>query len=138
MIVFEWLRMLIGFSLMILSVTVFTVEVIGVFKMKFSLNRMHAAAMGDTLGLLSGLLGLMMLSGLNYTTLKMLLVLIFLWCTSPVASHLISRMEYETNENLDKHAKHYELFDLEIELHNERSNDLTGSAERSSGEGKRL
>ncbi len=115
-IIYEWIRMLLGFALLILSVTVFAIEIIGVFKMKYSLNRMHSAAMGDTLGLGSGLLGLMIISGLNYTTLKMLLVWIFLWCTSPVASHLIARMEYETNDNLYEQAQHRELLEVEAEL----------------------
>ncbi len=115
-IIYEWIRMLLGFSLLILSVTIFAIEIIGVFKMKFSLNRMHAAAMGDTLGLGSGLLGLMIISGLNFTTLKMLLVWIFLWCTSPVASHLIARMEYETNDNLSEQAQHAELLEVEAEI----------------------
>ncbi len=115
-IIYEWIRMLLGFSLLILSVTIFAIEIIGVFKMKFSLNRMHAAAMGDTLGLGSGLLGLMIISGLNFTTLKMLLVWIFLWCTSPVSSHLIARMEYETNDNLSEQAQHAELLEVEAEI----------------------
>ena len=119
-IIYEWIRMLLGFSLLILSVTVFAIEIAGVFKMKFSLNRMHAAAMGDTLGLGSGLLGLMIISGLNFTTLKMLLVWIFLWCTSPVASHLIARMEYETNDNLSEHARHAELLEIETEMQEEQ------------------
>ena len=119
-IIYEWIRMLLGFSLLILSVTVFAMEIAGVFKMKFSLNRMHAAAMGDTLGLGSGLLGLMIISGLNFTTLKMLLVWIFLWCTSPVASHLIARMEYETNENLSEQVKHAELLEIETEMQEEQ------------------
>ncbi|MCR5791092.1 MAG: monovalent cation/H(+) antiporter subunit G [Lachnospiraceae bacterium] len=113
MVVIEWLRMIAGFSLILVSAAVFTIEVIGVFKMKFSLNRMHAAAMGDTLGLLSGLAGLMILCGFNYTTLKMLLVLIFLWCSSPVASHLIARMELETNEKLSEHAESVELSEID-------------------------
>ena len=97
--------MVIGISLLLLSATVFTIEVIGVFKMKYSLNRMHSAAMGDTLGLLSGLIGLMILSGFNFATLKMFLVLIFLWCTSPVASHLIARMEYSTFDKIAERAE---------------------------------
>ena len=115
MIVLEWIRMILGFSLMLLCVSVFAIEIIGVFKMKFSLNRMHAAAMGDTLGLLSGLLGLMVISGFNFTTLKMALVLVFLWCTSPIASHLIARMEYQTNEHLSEYAEIRELYDIEAE-----------------------
>ncbi|HAU99716.1 MAG TPA: sodium:proton antiporter [Lachnospiraceae bacterium] len=124
MIIYEWIRMLLGFSLLILSVTIFAIEIIGVFKMKFSLNRMHAAAMGDTLGLGSGLLGLMIISGLNFTTLKMLLVWIFLWCTSPVASHLIARMEYETNDNLSVQAQHAELLEVEAEIGERKEQEL--------------
>ena len=123
MIVFEWLRMIIGIALLILSVTVFTIEVIGVFKMKYSLNRMHSAAMGDTLGLLSGLCGLMLISGFNFTTLKMLLVLIFLWCTSPVSSHLIAKMEYRTNKKLSEYAAFDELSEVEKELLLEEDNE---------------
>jgi multicomponent Na+:H+ antiporter subunit G len=123
-IIYEWIRMLLGFSLLILSVTIFAIEIIGVFKMKFSLNRMHAAAMGDTLGLGSGLLGLMIISGLNFTTLKMLLVWIFLWCTSPVASHLIARMEYETNDNLSGQAQHAELLEVEAEIGERKEQEL--------------
>ncbi|MCR4655035.1 MAG: monovalent cation/H(+) antiporter subunit G [Lachnospiraceae bacterium] len=116
MIVFEWLRLILGIALLIHAVTVFTIEVIGVFKMNYSLNRIHAAAMGDTMGLLSGLCGLMLINGLNFTTLKMLLVLIFLWLTSPVASHLIAKMEYQTNRNLSDHATFNELSEVEKEL----------------------
>lgn len=123
-IIYEWIRMLLGFSLLILSVTIFAIEIIGVFKMKFSLNRMHAAAMGDTLGLGSGLLGLMIISGLNFTTLKMLLVWIFLWCTSPVASHLIARMEYETNDNLSGQAQQAELLEVEAEIGERKEQEL--------------
>ena len=109
MVVINWLRMVIGISLLLLSATVFTIEVIGVFKMKYSLNRMHSAAMGDTMGLLSGLVGLMILSGFNFATLKMVLVLVFLWCTSPVASHLIARMEYSTFDQIAERAEFCDL-----------------------------
>ena len=34
------------------------------------------------------------------TSLKMALVLVFLWLASPVSSHLISRLEVTTNEHL--------------------------------------
>ena len=72
---------------------------------------MHAAAMGDTLGISCSLIGLMIFSGLNFTTFKMMLVVAFLWFASPVSSHLLS------NENLKKYCQVYEnLADLEKEL----------------------
>lgn len=100
MSIIDWIRFFIGISLLILGVAVFVIEIFGVFKFKYVLNRMHAAALGDTLGIGASLLGLMILSGFNFTSLKMALVIVFLWCASPVSSHLISRLEVTTNSHL--------------------------------------
>lgn len=56
--------------------------VVGVFRFRYSMNRMHAAALGDTLGILCVLLGVMIAEGLTIATVKMLLVIITLWLTS--------------------------------------------------------
>lgn len=77
--------------------------VFGVYRLHFALNRMHAAALGDTLGLLCIVIGLMAASGEGMTILKLLLIVIFMWCTSPISSHLISELECCT----DEHLKHY-------------------------------
>ena len=77
---------------------------------------MHAAAMGDTLGISFSLVGLMIFSGWNFTTLKMALIVIFLWLASPVSSHLLAKVEFTTNENLERHCKIYaRLEELEEE-----------------------
>ena len=47
----------------------------------------------------------MIISGLHFTTLKMMLVIIFLWCASPVSSHLIARLEVTTNEKRELHME---------------------------------
>ena len=85
------------------------------FKFKYILNRMHAAAMGDTLGIGISMLGLIILSGFNFTSLKMALVVVFLWLASPVASHLISRLEVVTNEELEKDCE-VEAKDMEDDI----------------------
>ena len=74
--------------------------VIGVYRFHTALQRMHAAAMGDTLGLFFILLGLTVANGLDLTAAKFLMLVFLLWNTSPIASHLIGKLEYETNENL--------------------------------------
>ena len=96
----EWIRFWVGTSFLLIGIIIFCVELIGVFRYKYVLNRMHAAAMGDTLGISFSLVGLMIFSGLNFTTLKMALIIAFLWCASPVSSHLIARLEETTNENI--------------------------------------
>lgn len=102
---FEIIRFIIGSIFMLIGLGLFVVEIYGVFHFKYVLNRMHAAAMGDTLGISMSLLGLMIFSGWNFTTLKMALVIIFLWLASPVSSHLIARLEVTTNEELKEHCE---------------------------------
>ncbi len=102
MIIFEWIRFLLGTAFLLGGLAVFFVEVFGIFKFDYVLNRMHAAATGDTLGIALSLIGLMVLAGFGFTSLKMLLVIIFLWFASPVASHMLARFEVATNEELEK------------------------------------
>lgn len=82
------------------------------FRFHYVLNRMHAAAMGDTLGIGFALLGLIVISGMNFTSLKLFLVIVFLWFSSPVSSHLIARLEVTTDEEKEKH---YKVKDMDAE-----------------------
>ena len=75
------------------------------FRFHYVLNRMHAAAIGDTFGIGICLTGLMILSGLNFTTLKIGLIILFFWLASPVSSHLISRLEVTTYEKLEEECE---------------------------------
>lgn len=103
--ILEWIRFAAGVGLLMIGLGIFLLEIFGVYKFRYVLNRMHAAAMGDTLGLGASLLGLILLSGFNITSVKMGLVLIFLWLASPVSSHLISRLEVVTNEHLTENCE---------------------------------
>ncbi|MCI8295254.1 MAG: monovalent cation/H(+) antiporter subunit G [Lachnospiraceae bacterium] len=96
----EWCRfglasicLLIGMAFMILAV-------FGVNRLKRALNRMHAAAMGDTLGILFVFLGLILMRGFSFDSLKLFLVILFFWMASPVSGHMISRLEVMTDEEL--------------------------------------
>lgn len=98
----DWAQFIVGISLLLVGVGIFFIQILGVFKFKYVLNRMHAAAMGDTLGIGASLLGLMVLTGFNLTSLKMGLIIAFLWLASPVSSHLISRLEVTVNPHLEE------------------------------------
>lgn len=104
MIILEWLQFIVGMILLLVGMFLFAVQIIGVYKFDYILNRMHAAAMGDTLGIGVSLLGLIVLSGWSFASLKMLLILVFLWCASPVASHLIARLEATTNMRVSEYC----------------------------------
>ena len=110
MAVIEWIRFIVGGGFVLCGLTIFIIELIGVFRFHYILNRMHAAAMGDTLGIGFALLGLIIMSGFNFTSLKLFLVIVFLWFSSPVSSHLIARLEVTTNE---ERKNHYNVMTLD-------------------------
>ncbi len=113
----EWVRLLLGGALLLGGLLVFLIEIYGVFRFKYVLNRMHAAALGDTLGITCSMAGLMLLSGFRFSTLKMAMVIVFLWIASPVSSHLLARLEAGTNEQLGEHCEVYEKLEtLEEQL----------------------
>ena len=53
-------------------------------------------------GILFVLLSLIVAEGATFTSLKLVLVILMLWITSPVSSHLVCRLEVTTNEKLEK------------------------------------
>lgn len=107
MAVIEWIQFLAGGLLLLIGLLIFLIEMVGVFRFQYVLNRMHAAAMGDTLGIGCCLLGLIVMKGFSFTSLKLLLVIIFLWFSSPVSSHLIARLKVATDEEREKHYKQF-------------------------------
>lgn len=79
--------------------------VVGVYKFRYALSRIHAAALIDTVGILLMLLGVIVATGFTVASAKMLVVIAFLWLTSPVSGHLIGRLEVTINDELDKDAE---------------------------------
>lgn len=111
--VIEWVRFIFGALFLLGGVLIFLIEMVGVFRFRYVLNRMHAAAMGDTLGIACSLIGLMIISGLNFTSLKLFCVIAFLWFSSPTSSHLIARLEVATDEERREHYTVITLDELE-------------------------
>ncbi|MCR5507700.1 MAG: monovalent cation/H(+) antiporter subunit G [Lachnospiraceae bacterium] len=107
----EWVRFTCAAICLIFAVVMENIAVYGVFKFKFVMNRMHAAAIGDTLGLMLGALGLIILKGVSWFSFKMCLVVFLLWITSAVSSHVIMRMEY----SIDEEAVAEETSDIDIQ-----------------------
>jgi multicomponent Na+:H+ antiporter subunit G len=77
----------------------FSVGTIGLLRFPDLFTRAHSAAKCDTLGAVLSLIALMIYSGWNYPSLKLLLVLVFLWTTNPMATHLIAKAVFLKREN---------------------------------------
>jgi multicomponent Na+:H+ antiporter subunit G len=64
---------------------------IGVLRLPDFYARSHAASKPDTLGLVLSMLGLAVLQGADLTSLKLLLILVFVAVTNPAAIHALGR-----------------------------------------------
>ena len=89
----------------------FVTSMVGIYRFHYILNRIHVAAKCDTMGILLTLLPLMVISGFNFTTLKLLLIIVFMWMSNPVSSHLIAHLEAETNPDMIEECEviHYDI-----------------------------
>ncbi len=64
---------------------------IGLVRLPDLFTRLHAAGVGDTLGVGLFVLGFMFLTDLGSVTVKLALVLLFVLLTGPVATHALAK-----------------------------------------------
>ena len=100
-----WFQFILSACFIGIGLIIIILSVLGVYRFRFVLNRMHAAAMADTLGILFIILGLMTANGFNMVLVKFLSIIAFMWIASPVSGHLITKLEYLTNEHLDRYCR---------------------------------
>ena len=101
----ETIRFVIGTAFLLCGLVIFMIEIFGNYHFGYVLNRMQAASIGDSFGIVLCLIGMMFYFGWSVACLKLLFVDIFRWCSSPVSSHLVAKLEAETNEHLDREVR---------------------------------
>ncbi|NLC72206.1 MAG: monovalent cation/H(+) antiporter subunit G [Ruminococcaceae bacterium] len=89
---------ILGAVFMSMGLFVIAVSVLGVFRMKTILTRMHAASLLDTMGLFLTLLGAAFFMLDVAGVLKLVLVLVLMWIAAPLTTHLIAKMEFYLRE----------------------------------------
>lgn len=70
---------------------------IGLLRFPDFYTRMHAAGKCDTLGSLLLLTGLACFGGIDLASVKILLIALFIFLTSPTATHAIARSAFTRN-----------------------------------------
>lgn len=78
---------------LVLGIFVCFSSVLGLFRFRTVLNRIHALALMDTLGLLLVAIGAVVLRGWSLAALKLLLIPAFLCLTGPVLTQLLAKVE---------------------------------------------
>ena len=87
--IFSWIFILLG-SLLILTGS------IGLIRLPDFWSRLHGASITDTGGVLFLLIGMMIQAGSIWIFLKLVAIGIFLFVSSPTASHAIANAAYVT------------------------------------------
>lgn len=98
----EMVKFIISLIFLVFGMFVFVSATLGVNRFDKALNRIHAAALGDTLGILFVVIGLLIWKGLTWASGKMLIIVLFFWLASPVCSHVLGLLELETNEEVQE------------------------------------
>ena len=104
----DMLRVVFAVAMMGFGLFSVCVSAVGLFRFKCVLNRIHAAAITDTIGVLSMMVGLALLCGWTVMTLKIGVIVVFMWLAGPVVTHLIAKMELLTERDIDAEAPHEE------------------------------
>ena len=125
-----WSRFAASAVCMVLGLVFMVSAVFGVNKFRHALNRMHAAALGDTLGILFVILSLMIMRGFSLDSLKLLMVIVFFWIASPVSGHMISRLEAMTDESLGELSVLEKGSKVHVQLHDVSNLDRRASREK--------
>lgn len=101
----EWIRFGFVALFLIASLLLAVISVAGVFKFKFILNRMHAAAICDSLALLVAMIGIVVAYGFSFVMIKLVLIVLLVWVASPVSGHLIARLEVTTDKHISEECE---------------------------------
>lgn len=102
---FEWLRFALSALLLAGGLFFHFVSILGVFRFRYVLNRLHAAAMLDTLGFFLCAASLVVAFGVSLATLKLLTAVVFMWISVPLSSHLIARLQVMLEANPRDHME---------------------------------
>ncbi|MDO5564167.1 MAG: monovalent cation/H(+) antiporter subunit G [Eubacteriales bacterium] len=106
--ILDIIRIIIASIVIIMGLYVVIASNVGNFRFKFVLERMQAAALSDTLGISLILIGLIIFEGFNVASLKLIIIIVLLWISSPVTSYMIVNMELKTREK-NKELKNKEI-----------------------------
>lgn len=101
----EWIRFGLTALCVLAGCFALLTAIVGLFRFDFALNRLHASAIADTMGLALLVLGVMIAVGLRPVLWKLLLVVVLQWCTSPLSGHMLAQFEYQVNQNLEQHLE---------------------------------
>lgn len=89
----EWVQFSLTAAVLVAALAFFTAGAVGNIRFGVAVNRIHAAGIGDSMGLFFTTLALAVSGYGPGLSARLFLPLVFLWITSPVSSHFLALME---------------------------------------------
>lgn len=80
---------------MMLGFCCFLISAIGVFRLKDFYCRLHAASVCESAGLFLCSLGLLIYEGFNITGIKIFMIFLAVFMSSPIGTHIITKVAYK-------------------------------------------
>ena len=99
------IRFIIAAIFIIAGVIIIASAMVGNFRFGYVINRMQVGATADTLGTMLVILGLIIISGINTISLKLVVMILFMWIANPVQSHFLARTEIISNEKITEECE---------------------------------
>ena len=99
------IRFIIAAIFIIAGVIIIASAMVCNFRFGYVLNRMQVGATADTLGTMLVILGLIIISGINTISLKLVVMILFMWIANPVQSHFLARTEIISNEKITEECE---------------------------------
>ena len=94
------IKLIISTILIVLGLIVVITAAVGNYRFAYVLNRMQVGSTADTLGAALVISGLIVYSGFSLISLKLVMMIVFLWVANPVASHFLAKTEIIENQDI--------------------------------------
>tara|TARA_R100001143_G_C3361275_1_gene136311 strand:- start:26960 stop:27304 length:345 start_codon:yes stop_codon:yes gene_type:complete len=84
-------QIIISILFVCLGILLMLVGSIGIIRLPDFYSRTHSVSKSDTLGIIFVILGLVIYEGLNQSSLKLILIVLFLALSNPIGTHALAR-----------------------------------------------
>lgn len=104
---------LIGYIIIIIGVIFMVFGIIGIFRFNNFYPRTLCASKIDTVSTITIFIGLILINGFTFFTIRLLFLMIILVNLNPLIAHLMVRVAYLTGHGLTKYGKDYTAEQIE-------------------------
>lgn len=93
---------LLAYLLITIALIFMALGVIGLFRFKDFYSRILISAKIETVGFLTIMIGLAILSGFSYAALKIMLITLLVMITNPLSTHAIARSAFLSGKTINQ------------------------------------